>query len=246
MTYSLRAKLILFACAAILFGAPTAVLAACDQTLSVGANIASAVSAAPNGSTICLNSGNYGTVNLSSIARSGLVTLRSTSATGARMSPQVNNVDFVRFDAMQLTNVRVSGCSTHIEFANSNFVAGAPGIYFIEGSSCGPQALLVDNVSFAGVNLGGNEGRLGTEGPLRRTHHQEQLLRKQRLRRRHPVGRRHQHHDWPRQRLRSRQPGVLQREWWRALRRDPALWGRPRTDHQGQSLQEHRNAHHGP
>ena len=60
----------------------------CTQTLSVGANVASAVSSASNGSTICLNSGNYGTVNFSNIARSDYVTVRSTSGVGATIGPR--------------------------------------------------------------------------------------------------------------------------------------------------------------
>ena len=48
------------------------VAVACSQTLSVGANVVGAVASAASGSTICLNNGDYGTVNLWDIARSGL------------------------------------------------------------------------------------------------------------------------------------------------------------------------------
>jgi hypothetical protein len=150
---------------AFLFGYSQSAAAQCTQTLSVGANVASAAAVAANGSTICLNSGNYGSVNFSGITHTALVTIRSTTGTGAQMSPQINNVDYLRFSSMTLTDVDVTGCSTHVEFVNSAFVANAPGLYFHEGS-CGAQALLVDNVSFSNVNLGVNEGRLGTEGGL--------------------------------------------------------------------------------
>jgi hypothetical protein len=163
----LKIPLLLVACSAFVL-APQSASAQCTQTLSVGANIAAAVSSAANGSTICLNSGNYGSVPLSNITRTGFVTLRSTSGTEARISSQITNTDYVRFRNMTLTSVRVQSCSTHIEFVDSVFLAGGPGLYFTEGegASCGPQVLLVDNVSFAGVNFGGNEGRLGTQGAV--------------------------------------------------------------------------------
>jgi len=92
--------LMLLVCSAFLLGAPQSAFAQCNQTLCVDGNIASAVSSAANGSTICLNSGNYGTVNFTNITRTGLVTLRrSTTGTAARMSPRIANADFIRFTA---------------------------------------------------------------------------------------------------------------------------------------------------
>ena len=52
----------------ILLGLSQVSFAACDQTLSPGANVASAVSNAANGTTICLNNGNYASVDLFNIA----------------------------------------------------------------------------------------------------------------------------------------------------------------------------------
>src|SRR5262245_32439288 len=92
--------------------------AACDQTLSVGANVAAAVANASNGSTICLNTGNYGNLSLANLGRSGFVTLQSTTGTGATLSPNVNNSKYVVFSSLTLSGGLVQGCSTHIYFVN--------------------------------------------------------------------------------------------------------------------------------
>ena len=167
MVMAHRVRIILLASLVVLVGTPKNAFAACDQTLSVGANIASAVSSAANGSTICLNNGNFGTVNLTNISRSGPVTLRSTSGIGAQMSPQVTNSKFITFSSLTLTNMDVQSCSVSIYILDSTFVPNAPGLYFFNTNTCGGnQDLRVDNVRFAGVDQGGNEGRLGTEGPI--------------------------------------------------------------------------------
>jgi hypothetical protein len=124
------------------------------------------VSAAPNGSTICLNNGNYGTVSLTNITRTGFVTLQSLSGVGAQMRPQITNTDYVKLVSLTLTDMLVQSCSTHIHTVNSTFVPGAPGVYFLGSSSCPGQDLLVDNVSFSGVNYARAEGRLSTQGPI--------------------------------------------------------------------------------
>ena len=65
--YSLSILLVL------LVGVSHSSMAACDQTLSVGANVASAVANAASGTTICLNNGNYGKVDFFNISRSNLL-----------------------------------------------------------------------------------------------------------------------------------------------------------------------------
>jgi hypothetical protein len=62
--------------------------------------------------------------------------------------------------------MEVTSCSLHIYTQNSTFVPNAPGVIFRGASGCTAQDLLVDNVSFAGVDLNTNEGRLSTEGPV--------------------------------------------------------------------------------
>lgn len=129
--------------------------AACTQTLSPGANVASAVSSAANGSTICLNSGNYGVVNLYNMGRSGYVTLASTTGTGAIMSPQVGNSDYIRFDRMSLTSMLINNGSTNIQIANSTFLPNKGGLAIVDSSKT-----LVDNVDFTNVNQATWSGRI--------------------------------------------------------------------------------------
>lgn len=134
---------------------------ACTTTLSVGANVASAVSSAANGATICLNTGNYGTVNLFDIGRSGFVTVRSTTGIGARISPQPGNSDFIRFSSLTLFDVSVNSCSTNIEFLNSTFEPNNGGLLF-DASACPSSThnYLVDGVIFHQVGMALYEGRL--------------------------------------------------------------------------------------
>jgi hypothetical protein len=134
---------------------------ACTLTLSVGANIASAVSSAVNGSTICLNNGNYGSVSLMNMSRTGFVTLTSVSGVGAQMSPDVGNSKYIRFQSLTLTSGDVGACSTHIEFVRNTWLPDAPGLR-INGSDCNatPQYILIDGDIFDRVQQRVGEGRL--------------------------------------------------------------------------------------
>jgi hypothetical protein len=168
MTMPFRAKLTFVVFSAFLLGASRASFGQCTQVLSVGDNVASAVSSAVNGSTLCLNSGNYGTVSLSDIGRTGFVTIRSASGTGARMSPQIGKSEFIKFDSMTLTNVVVNSCSVNIEFWNSTFVPNAPGLVFNYDTCVGVtnMALIVDGVTFDRVQNNTYEGRLSVKGAI--------------------------------------------------------------------------------
>jgi hypothetical protein len=153
-------KFILFS---ILLGLSQVSFAACDQTLSAGANVASAVSSAANGTTICLNGGDYGAVNLLNIIRSGFVTLQSAVGVSAQMAPQVVNSRYIKFVNMTLTSTLVKFCSTHIHFIGDVFVPNAPGLLFTNhGSSCpaGSQDYLVDSTRFADVAAATYQARL--------------------------------------------------------------------------------------
>jgi len=139
----------------VLLGSSQVSWAACDQTLSPGANLASAISSAANGSTICLNSGDYGSVDLSNMARTGYVTLTSLNGTGAILSPSINNSDYIRFDRMTLTSMLINNGSTNIQIVNSTFVPYKPGLAVVSSSKT-----LIDNVDFTNVNNQTWSGRL--------------------------------------------------------------------------------------
>ncbi len=152
----------------LLLALPSESAAQCDQTLNVGANVASAVANAPNGSVICLNSGDYGTVNFTNISRTGFVTVRSTSGVGARLSMgEVYNARFIKFSNLTLTGAAVRGCSVSIEFLDSVFVANGSGLVYNYDTACSGvtnMALVVDGVTFDRVRNTGYEGRLSIRG----------------------------------------------------------------------------------
>jgi hypothetical protein len=133
---------------------------ACTQTLSPGANVASAVSSAASGAVICLNSGSYGSVNFFDMARSGFVTLRSASGTGASLSPQIGNSDYIKFQSLTIAGTLVNNCSTHVHFLDSTFTKGL--LVTNNGSTCpsGSQDIVVDGSTFDNVGQATYEGRL--------------------------------------------------------------------------------------
>jgi len=149
-------KIILFS---ILLGLSQVSWAACDQTLSPGANVVSAVSNAANGSTICLNSGSYGSVNLFNIARSGYVTVRSASGKTASIAPQVGKTNYVRFESLTISgDILQNSCSTHVQWVNNDFSGRG---LTLSNSGCGNLDTTIDSNNFAKFNVGGGyEGRL--------------------------------------------------------------------------------------
>ena len=151
-----------------ILGISQAANAACDQTLSPGANVASAVASAPNGSTVCLNSGSYGTVNLTNFSRSGFVTLRSTTGVGASLGfGEIYGSRFIRLANLTISGASVRGCSTSIEFVDSVFPANGDGLIFNYDTACSgvtDMALVVDGVTFDRVKNTGYEGRLSIRG----------------------------------------------------------------------------------
>jgi hypothetical protein len=154
-------------CSAALLGTPQNSYAACDQTLSVGANVAAAAASAANGTTICLNSGNYGTVGLSNISRSGFVTIQSTTGTGAQVNAEVYGSKFIKLANLTIQGATIRGCSTNIEIWNSTFVANSTGLLYNYDTACpgiSNMALVVDGVTFDRIQESLYEGRLSVRG----------------------------------------------------------------------------------
>lgn len=153
----------------LLFALPDLAAAqSCTQTLSPGANVANAVASASNGSVICLNSGNYGTVNFTNISRTGFVTVRSTTGVGATMTiGEIYGSKFIKLDSLTIANASVRGCSTNIEFWNSTFAPNTSGLVFNYDTPCSgvtDMALVVDNCVFDRVQYALFEGRLSIRG----------------------------------------------------------------------------------
>jgi hypothetical protein len=142
----------------LLFGATQASFAACDQTVNPGANLASVVSNAPAGTTVCLNGGNYGNVNLFDIKRSGYVTVQSTTGRGASISPQVGNSTFIRLSSLTINGALQNSCSRNIEWVDNS----VNDTITLTNSGCsGSLATAFIGNTFSAINAGGGyEGRL--------------------------------------------------------------------------------------
>lgn len=133
----------------------------CTQTLSVGANVASAVANAGNDTTICLNNGNYGVVNFNSITRSGYVTLRSASGVGASITINVNYSKYIKFQNLTAAGGQILGCAQNIQVLDSTFTDGL----LVMSVGCGvPLNVLLDGNQFGDIGQALYEGRLSIRG----------------------------------------------------------------------------------
>jgi hypothetical protein len=138
--------------------------AACDQTVNPGANLASIVSSAPSGSTVCLNSGDYGTASLNNISRSGLVTLQSTSGTGAALSPKISNSAFIKFQSLTLRDMQIQNCSNNIQVVGNAWAADTSGIVVNDnGYNCAAtnKKIVIDGNKFVNTRPAWSEGKIG-------------------------------------------------------------------------------------
>jgi hypothetical protein len=162
---AVRLPLLLTAIITAVCWASSAEAQTCDQTLSPGANVASAVSSASNGSTICLNSGNYGTVNFFDLSRTGFVTLQPSDGASVTISPQVGNSSWIRIVGVTIPYSAVNNNSHHIEFINCTFQPEGNGLVFnYETVPATSRNLLVDGCTFNAVRRALFEGRLSVRG----------------------------------------------------------------------------------
>ncbi len=139
----------------------------CTTTINPGSSVASAVSGAAPGSTICLNSGSWGNVTLSGIAKSNFVTIRSTTGVDASLYLVITGgTQFIRASSLTITGAEINGASTkNIAVLNSTFKGGM----FINTTNFNNNNILVDGNTFSGINgsqvPGGQEGRSVSIGP---------------------------------------------------------------------------------
>jgi hypothetical protein len=144
----------------ILLGSTQASWAVCTQTLSTGANVASAISSAAGGSTICLNSGNYGKITLSGISKSSPVTLQSTTGTGATIGFNLSSSNNLTFQNLRISVLNWSDSkNTNIKVLKNTFIGQ---MYVLGNGNGSPQNNVVDGNTFDGIDVGSlsNEGRL--------------------------------------------------------------------------------------
>jgi len=148
---------------ALLMGASQISFAACDQTLSSGANVASAISSAAGGTTICLNSGSYGSVNLSNIVKTSDVTVQSASGRTASLSLNINGSNRLKFQNLTISQLDIAGGATkNITIRDSTFKGQA----VLRMSDNSNANILIDGNTFDGISVCSNcyEGRLEVIG----------------------------------------------------------------------------------
>ncbi|MGZ3743946.1 MAG: hypothetical protein ACXWRE_06320 [Pseudobdellovibrionaceae bacterium] len=154
-------KIILFS---ILLGSAQASWGACDQTLSLGADLASVLSNAAAGSTICLNNGNYGNVTISGISKSSAVTLQSINGVGATIGITLSSSNLLTFKNLTFSMLTWSdNVNTNIRVLKNTFI----GQMSVWGNGNGtPQNNVIDGNVFDGISACNtcNEGRLQIYG----------------------------------------------------------------------------------
>ena len=136
----------------------------CTTTISPGTNLASAVSSAAAGSTICLNSGNWGSTSLNGIVKTSYVTVRSTTGVGAVVVPTITGgTQFVRLSSLTIAGAAINGANTkHIAVTNSVFTQKMD----INTIGFNNNDILIDGNTFNSIGSGGGtEGRLNVYWP---------------------------------------------------------------------------------
>jgi hypothetical protein len=136
----------------------------CTTTISPGTNLASAVSSAAAGSTICLNSGNWGSTSLNGIVKTSYVTVRSTTGVGAIVVPTITGgTQFVRLSSLTIGGAAINGANTkHIAVTNSVFTQKMD----INTIGFNNNDILIDGNTFNSIGSGGGtEGRLNVYWP---------------------------------------------------------------------------------
>ncbi len=150
-------------CSILLLGASQVSFAACDQTLSPGANLASAISSAAAGTTICLNSGSYSGVTLANIVKTSDVIVQSVSGNTASISLTINGSNRLKFQNLTISGLEITGSATkNITIRGSTFTGQA--VLRMDGNS--NANILIDGNTFDNISVCSNcyEGRLQVQG----------------------------------------------------------------------------------
>ncbi|MDD4976610.1 MAG: hypothetical protein PHY93_19800 [Bacteriovorax sp.] len=156
-------KLKLVFLTSILMGTAQISNAACTQTLGPGVDLVTIISNATAGSTICLNTGNYGNVILDNVGKSSDVIIQSASGNGAIVSFELTRSNHLRFQNLTLSGLEIRNQTTNITVSGNKFTGqalinlGANG-----GASYGNANILIDKNSFDNISVCTNcyEGRL--------------------------------------------------------------------------------------
>ncbi|MEZ0392487.1 MAG: hypothetical protein ACAH59_09740, partial [Pseudobdellovibrionaceae bacterium] len=136
--------------------------AACDQTLSPGANVASAVSSAPAGATICLNAGSYGNVQFTNFSKSPRVTVQSVSGRTATLSANYYNASGIDLKSLTISGLDIRNGSRNITAQGNTFTGQTVINMGSNGGNYGDANILLDGNTFDGISVCTNcyEGRV--------------------------------------------------------------------------------------
>ncbi len=147
---------------------------ACTQTLSEGANISSAVSGAAGGSVICLNSGSYGHLTLSSTSSSDVTLQAAPAAHVTTGEVEISGSHLVVRGLWVDGEVVLEAGASHITIDHNDITGGGEGIYFNTSDCTAPNAPTwagcepdppITNVIISGNHIH-NIGQPGTEDAL--------------------------------------------------------------------------------
>ena len=126
----------------------------CDQTLSPGANIATAIAGAAGGTVICLNDGTYDGISLSGVNKSSMVTVESVNG-AANVNVGALNLDGVAFVALR--GVTFTGGTLrghHLQITESQGAArilnGVSQVLKIYGTMASAE-ILIDEVRYTDI-----------------------------------------------------------------------------------------------
>jgi hypothetical protein len=128
--------------------------AACTQTLSAGANIGSAISAAAGGDTICLNDGTYNGITVTNVNKASMVTVQSVNgAANVNVGAlSLNNASFIRIQGVSFGGGVLQG--HHLELLNSigvqRLVNGVSQILQVTGTVAN-AAILIDHINYSNI-----------------------------------------------------------------------------------------------
>jgi hypothetical protein len=121
--------------------------------------VADVVATAADNAEICLDAGDYGTVDFFDIARTAFVTVRSTSGIDASMSPQIGASHFIKFQSLTIQGALINSCSSNVQLLDSTFTEGL--LVNNRDSSCPANLnLVVDGNTFGDLGPALFEGRL--------------------------------------------------------------------------------------
>lgn len=134
---------------------------ACEQTLSSGANLQTAIANAAAGSEICLNNGSYSAANFYS-TKSPAVTVRAINAGQASIAySDINAGNGLIIDGVSIGGALLSGNAKNITIKNSTFTAGlCINMRNVAGSTGYPLNITIDNNIFDGLGQSCFEGRI--------------------------------------------------------------------------------------